>query len=90
MDELKPKTRRKRYRILLPDGERQMGATRWKQAVQSKLLIELSEGLAELAAGVSVTFENGVFCLRRSVTPTERVATNWDWIRAVNPAMEAM
>lgn len=88
MIQIVPKTRRKRYRVLLPDGERQMGATRWKQAVQSKLLVKLSEGLAELAAGVSLTFEGDAVCLRRVVTPTEYVVTNWELIRRKNPAME--
>lgn len=85
-----PKTRRKRYRVLLPHGEYQMGATRWKQAVEGKLLVKLSDGLAEVAADVSVVFEGGEFCLRRTVTPSEWVLTNWVLIRRKNPfVMEA-
>ncbi len=85
MAETKSKIRRKRYRVLLPDGEYQIGATRWKQAVEGKLLVKLSDGLAEPVAGVSVTFEDGDFCLRRDVTPSEWVMTSWILILRKNP-----
>lgn len=80
------KPRRNHYRVLFPNGEYQMGANRWKDAVQRKLLVRLSDTVAEVAEGVTVSFEGGEFHLRRAVTVTPWVLTNWLLIQWKNPA----